>query len=303
MSELARKRNVFARHSYENSFYLERIGQLGGATVIEVFAAGGLDEVLPKVRRKAELLERIALVSSVFGVRRERTHQLLSINAHRRYGFDLAISPGFEYLRSSARRDADPRGIPITASFVRRFGRCGFPVLFEVLVSDTAIAKRLAQGLTWLFESRIEPSVRAAVVKSAIALESLLIANDSESLRGPLSERAAFILSDVAATRRRIGKAVKSFYDLRSAVVHGGGRRHPQVSPVEALEGIDRVVVLLMLTLAANVKTWATYDAVVEAVEERKWGTPALPLVRPFPGSHLTRAIQLLESASRRKAT
>jgi hypothetical protein len=268
-----------------------------------VFAPGALDEVLPKVRRKAELMERLALVSSVLGLRRKRTHQLLSISAHRRYGFDLAISPGFEYLRSSARRDAHPRGIPLTASFIRRFNRCGFPVLFEVLASDSVIGKRLEQGLTWLFESRVEASVTAAVVKSAIALESLLIVNDSESLRGPLSERTAFMLADSSVIRRRIGKAIKSFYDLRSAVVHGGGRRRSTVSPDDVLEGIDRIVLLLMLTIAANAKAWATYDAAVEALEDKKWGATAVPLVRPFPGSHLTRAVQLLESAPRQKAT
>jgi hypothetical protein len=302
MAELARKRNVFARHSWENSFYLERIGQLNGATVVEVFVEGNLDDVLPKARRTAEILERLAIVSSTLGLRRPRTHQLLSISAHRRYGFDLAISPGFEYLRSSSRRDAQPRGIPINPSFVRRFTRCGFPSLLAVLETDGELAKRLWQGLVWLFESRLEPSATAAVVKSAIALESLLIANDSESLRGPLSERAAFLLSDSATTRRRISKGVKAFYDLRSAVVHGG-RRRSAISPTEVIEGVDRMIVLLMLTLAANSSAWPKFESAVEAVEDLKWGASSAKIARPFPGSHLTRAVQLLESPSRRSAT
>ncbi len=302
MLELARKRNVFARHSWENSFYLERIKQLDGATVIEVFLEGNLDDVLPKARRAAEVLERLALVSSTLGLRRERTHQLLAISSHRRYGFDLAISPGFEYLRSSSRRDSPPRGVQVTPSFVRRVSRCGFPTLLGVLMADSDLGKRIWQGVTWLFESRLEPSGSAAVVKSAIALESLLIANDSESLRGPLSERAAFLLSDSASTRRRISRGVKAFYDLRSAVVHGG-RRRSTVSPSEVIEGVDRIVVLLMLTMAANASVWPRFEAAVEAVEELKWGASSAKIARPFPGSHLTRAIRLLESPPRPRAT
>lgn len=302
MAELARKRNVFARHSWENSFYLERIRQLDGATVIEVFVDGSLDDVLPKARRTAEVLERLAVVSSTLGLRRRRIHQLLAISSHRQYGFDLAISPGFEYLRSSSRRQPPSRGVPLTPSFVRRFSRCGFPALLAVLAADGELAKRVWQGVTWLFESRLEPSGNAAVVKSAIALESLLIANDSVSLRGALSERAAFLLSDSPSMRRRISTGVKTFYDLRSAVVHGG-RRRPTAAPSEVLEGIDRIVVLLMLTMAANARSWPKFDAVIATLEDLKWGASAAKIARPFPGSHLTRATQLLASPSRRSGS
>ena len=40
LAKKTRKRNVFARHSWENNFYLQRIGELSGHTVIEVFRPG-----------------------------------------------------------------------------------------------------------------------------------------------------------------------------------------------------------------------------------------------------------------------
>ena len=293
--EQTRKRNVFARHSWENSFYLKRVGQLQDSTVVEVFRSGSLGQVLPVARSLAELVEKVAVISSALGLRRQRTHQLVALSRHQRYGFDLAISPGFRYLHSSQRQEAQPRGIPVDDTFVRRFNRCGFPVLVAAGASGGDIGRRLEQGVTWLFESRLETSPHAAVVKTAIALESLLIASDTESLRGPLSERTAFILSDDPARRHRIAKNVKAFYDLRSGIVHGGRRRVPSQSET-LLEGIDRLVILLLLTISSNAGAWASFDRIVEEVEARKWGAGEKPIQRPFPVSHLSRAMQLCEA-------
>ena len=293
--EQTRKRNVFARHSWENSFYLKRVAQLKDSTVLEVFRAGSLDQVLPVARSLAELVEKVAVISSALGLRRQRTHQLVAISRHRRYGFDLAISPGFKYLHSSQRQEQLPRGIPVDDTFVHRFNRCGFPALVAAGLSGGDISKRLEQGVSWLFESRLETSSHAAVVKTAIALESLLIASDTESLRGPLSERAAFVLSDDPARRHRISRSVKAFYDLRSGIVHGG-RRRGTLQPGTLLEGIDRLVILLLLTISGNASTWASFDRIVEDVETRKWGAGQAPIHRPFPASHLSRAIQLCEA-------
>jgi hypothetical protein len=301
LAEQTRKRNVFARHSWENSFYLKRIGQLEEATVVEVFHSGALDQVLPTARTLATVVEKVAFISSTLGLKRERTHQLVALSRHRRYGFDLAISPGFRYCHSSERQEAAPRGIPVDDTFVRRFNRCGFPALVAASASSGDVGKRLEQGVNWLFESRQETSVHAAVVKTAIALESLLIASDTENFRGPLAERAAFILADDPARRRRIAKSIKGFYDLRSSIVHGGRRRLPS-DPADLLEGVDRIVVLLLLTVASNVGAWTSFDLVVEAVEDRKWGGGSTNLSRPFPASHLSRTLHLLEGRRSRGA-
>ena len=150
----------------------------------------------------------------------------------------------------------------------------------------------MQQSAGWLFESRLEIDLNAAVVKTAIALESLLIASESESLRNPLSERASFLLSDEPLRRRRIARNVRAFYDLRSGIVHGGRRR--PLPNENVLEGIDRVVLLLLLTLGANASAWASFDRVVE-VEIRKWGAKGVTIRRPFPGSVLSRALRLCE--------
>jgi hypothetical protein len=291
-----RRRNVFARHSREDSFYVNRVAQLANATVIEVYRAGSIDDVISVARRVAGLAEKVALLSSVLSLRRDRTHNATAISRHRRYGFDLAISPGFRHLRSLERAEADPRGIRIDATFVRRFKRCGFENLVVAALAESDLGKRVEQCVNWLFESRLETAPQAAVVKTAIALEALLIASDTESLRGPLSERGAFLLSDEPGKRRRVSKAIKSFYDLRSSIVHGG-RRRVAVSPT-LLEGVDRLVVLLLLAISANRGSWQSFDQIAAEVENRRWGGSDARIQRPFMGSHLTRALLLCEGRS-----
>jgi hypothetical protein len=109
-----------------------------------------------------------------------------------------------------------------------------------------------------------------------------------------LAERTAFILADDPARRRRIAKSIKAFYDLRSSIVHGG-RRRVSSDPADLLEGTDRIVVLLLLTVAANVGAWTSFDLVIDAVEDRKWGGGSTNLSRPFPASYLSRTLHLLE--------
>src|SRR5260370_7194565 len=40
LAATVRQRNVFARHSWENNFYLKQVAQLADRTIIEVYRAG-----------------------------------------------------------------------------------------------------------------------------------------------------------------------------------------------------------------------------------------------------------------------
>jgi len=290
----ARRRNVFSRHSWENSFYIQRISQLAGATVIEVLAPGPLDTIISGAREKAALAERVAFISSALSTKRTRTQQILAITPRRRFTFDLAISANFRYLRSSSRRQPAARGIPVDATFVKRFSRCGFPALLGLASGRSETAVRVKQAIGWLSESRQEPDLRSALVKTSIALENLLVRGDSEGLRGPLSERTAFLLAGDAATRRRLARAVARFYNARSEVVHGRQRKTAMISS-SMLEGVDRLVLLLILTMGNNPTLWTSFEDVLSWIDDQKWGATVQRIRRPFPGSHLTRALQLTE--------
>ncbi len=297
LTETARRRNVFARHSWENNFYLQQIGELSNTTVIEVLRPGDPDDMISEAQAVAGLLERLTVLSSTFVLSRPDLHRLLAITPDRSSSIDITLGRQFYYLRSTARPAPIAKGIAIDDRFTRRFERCGFPQLLAVCTSGKEIAQRLEIASRWLFESRQEPSKPAAIVKTAIALEALLIANESEPLTRALSERAAFLLSRDAATRRAISRNVRKFYTARSSVVHGNRRRTSDISP-ELLEGMDRLILLLCLMIAANVADWSSMEALTSWCEDQKWGAPAVAIIQPFPGQYLTGALRLLDQAS-----
>jgi Apea-like HEPN len=296
LSETARRHNVFARQLTGNNFYVQRIGELSNTTVIEVLRPGDPDDMIPEAQAVAGLLERLAVLSSTFVLSRPDLHRLLAITPDRSSSVDFTFGRQFYYLRSTARPTPIAKGIAIDDRFTRRFERCGFPQLVAVCPSGKEIARRLDIASHWLFESRREPSMPAAIVKTAIALEALLIANESEPLTRALSERAAFLLSRDAVMRRALSRNVRKFYTARSAVVHGSRRRTSDLSP-ELLEGMDRLILLLCLMMAANIAIWPSMEALTAWCEDQKWGAPAVAVIQPFPGQYLTGALRLFDQA------
>lgn len=292
LAELARKRNVFARHSRESGFYVQRIRALANRTVIEVFRPGDPDDMSAEAQKVADLTEKLALLSSTLAMPREKLQRLLAISSHRRSEFDITIGRGFYYLRSKSRPEPITQGITIDERFCRRFERCGFPQLALLCVSRRDVANRVVLALDWLFESRQEPVLPAALVKTSIALESLLIFSESEPLARSLSERAAFILSSDAHTRKEVSRIVKRFYGVRSGVVHGSRKKAKKLTP-SLVEGIDRLTVLLCLIIASNSDKWDSTNSLRDWCEYERWGTPTSDVRIPFPDSYLRNAVTL----------
>ena len=64
LAEKVRKRNVFARHSYENNFYLQRIAELGNRTIIEINRPGNPNDMYDEAERVAALIEKLSIIST-----------------------------------------------------------------------------------------------------------------------------------------------------------------------------------------------------------------------------------------------
>jgi len=286
-----RKQNVFARH---DSFYPRRVEALQGCTIIEVRRPGNPDDMIPEAQRVAKVVEGTLLLSASLCSRREEIHRRLSIATHRRATLDLTIGPGCYYLRSRFRGEADVQGMRLDEQACRRYHRCGFPPLACLCFAGLSISPRVETAAHWLVESRQEPVLSAAIVKTAIALETLLVFSESEALARALSERSAFLLSLDPALRLRISRVVKRFYDARSSIVHGSRKKSKELSP-SILEGMDRLTTLLCLILAANRQLWPSHDHIQQWCEDQRWGPPASNVVTPFPVHYLRHAVALAE--------
>ncbi len=290
LSEMVRKRNIFARHSYENNFYIKRINELSNRTIIEVFRSGDPQEIREDIEEIANQIEKIVLLSATLVVKKDRFLKKLGIHSKHRSELDIIIGSQIQYISSRLKGAKLPDGISITESFRNRFVKCGFSRLYDYCQVKSDLSKRVISSMDWLFESRREPSMHASVVKTSIALETLLIFAESETLGRSLSERVAYILSSDPDVRKRLGKMVLEFYNARSGIVHGNSRRMADKSLIEAIE---RILVLIYLTISHNSYLWPSVKEFRKWFEIQRWGYPSSHVNRPFPKHYLKNALAL----------
>jgi hypothetical protein len=291
LAEVVRKRNVFARHSWENKFYLHRIGKLANHTIIEVSRPGDPQDMGEEAEKVADLVEKLAVLSSTLALPKRKLQRKLGITSRAKTEVDFIVGHGFQYLRSRSRPVPAAQGICVDERFCRRFSRCGFFGLYEYCLSHSDLSERVQSSLDWLFESRREPRLSASIVKTAIALESLPIFGGSRSLTRSLSEGAASILSSCPDTWSLISDIVRKFYVARNHVVHGS-RKRKDLTP-SLVEAADRLSVLLCLIIAANSQLWPSTAGLRRWCESQLRSEPSAEVRVPFPQRYLRDAITL----------
>jgi len=292
LAENVSKRDVYARHSYENDFYAQRIRALAGHTIIEVFRPGNPDDMVEEAAQFAALLEKVAILSTTLAMTKDVLQRHLGISSMPGAEIDFTTSSELRFLRSRSKPAPLVKGIRIDPRFVRRYWRCGFDTLVSSHDLNSDLFRRVLASLNWLFESRLEPRLPAAVVKSSVALETLLIFSESESLARSLSERTAFILSSDPSMRRDISRIIKRFYEVRSGVVHGNAKKTKKLTP-SLCEAVDRLAVLLYLCIGANSALWPSKVALGEWCEDQRWGKPSTEVRVPFSRNYLKKAIEM----------
>jgi hypothetical protein len=268
---------------------------LGEHTIIEIFRRGHPDAISQNVERLSLILETVVLSSSSLYMSRKQFQKHLAITTHRRHDSTVTIGPNFYALRSRTKPESIAKGIPINQRFVNRFQLMGFPLLIRFCISDNELSQRVCSTLTWLLESRQEPSLGGAIVKTAIALESLLIFNDTEPLSRSLSERCAFMLTQDPSERVVVSKLVRHFYKSRSGVVHGSRRRGDSVS-INLLEAIDRLILFLCLLLTLNQNKWSSDESLREWCEMQRWDAPDKTIKIPYTRKYFQNTLKLASS-------
>jgi hypothetical protein len=286
LAEKIRKRNVFARHSRENDFYYQRAKGLANHTVIEVCCPGDPLAIRDKAEAVAIQVERVAVLSSALVLKKKDFLRKLGITTKPIAELNFAYTPDFQLISSTSKKTPKVEGLLVDKTFARRFAQCGLYTLTAYVQTSSDLANRVSLSLQWLLDSRTEPRIQSSVVKTSIALESLLIITESESLAQSLSERAAFILSPDASRRELISKILKRFYEIRSGVVHGSQKKAKKLTPT-LLETVDRLTLLLNLVISANSKNFTNTDSLRQWCETQRWGEPSKDIVIPFPDTYL----------------
>ena len=287
--EEVRKRNVFSRHAGAGDFYFQRAEALHGATVIDISSSRWTSTDL--LAKEAQIAENVVATSFILsGSRREFVRCVvgvpqpyLDLNLVRR-GSDLDVS-------STSVAAKAPSGLKLDGRIASRYKRNGFPALYDFAVTECDLASRIRASLIWLMESRTEAVVYSALVKTATALESLLVIGKEPATRA-LAERGAYLLSAGPEEREKLSRATLRFYDIRGEIVHGKRSAEP-LAVERALEYGDRITVLLALVLSAQGAAWKSVNDVQAYCDRARWGYPAA-CKRPWGRVQVRRALDRL---------
>lgn len=293
-ADTMRRKNVVARLGGEYNYYLNQAIELSNRTVIEVYEVASPDNILGIGDNIALLIENIAILSTTFVIQKKKLLRKLGISINTTAEINFAVTNQFKRIRSSSKRVGNIEGIIIDKQFCNRFIKTGFIELFNYFQSKGDLCDRVLTSINWLSESRREVNHKASVVKTAIALESLLIFAESESLARSLSERSAFILSSCPKTRKQLSRIILRFYDVRSKIVHGGKKKVDKLTPT-LTECVDRLTLMLHLIIASNDNLWSSVESLRLWCEEQRWGIPSSNIKVPFSSVYLRNALLLVK--------
>jgi hypothetical protein len=98
--------------------------------------------------------------------------------------------------------------------------------MLENIELDVAVhCGRVATAAEWLFDAESESPSATTFVQVAIAFEALLGGERGEPITETIANRVAYLLGQTPSERNEYEQRFKTFYDLRSKIVHQGQSR------------------------------------------------------------------------------
>ena len=144
----------------------------------------------------------------------------------------------------------------------------GFDNVSELLASGrrSRFQDVLLDALLLYSRSTREKDLSGRLVYVLVALESVLLKNDSEPIQQNVGERMAFLIADTVEKRKATIRSLKDAYALRSRFVHHG-------HTIDQLETVRRFLLdawVLFLELAKSSRKYETREQLINDLEAMK---------------------------------
>jgi hypothetical protein len=156
----------------------------------------------------------------------------------------------------------------LSKATVERLRRGGLDTVSGMLSkpSRTAFEETVLSAILIYSKAAFSADPVEKIVYVLSALESVLLRNESESIQQNLGERIAFFIGQSLADRKVLIQQIKAIYGIRSRYLHHGHRR----SELDVVESFLTTAWLFFVNLIANAPRFATKEAFVAAIEDRK---------------------------------
>jgi hypothetical protein len=140
----------------------------------------------------------------------------------------------------------------------------------ELLAASTPslFQLKLITGLSIYSKSVLKRDISDKLIYVLVALESLLLKNETEPIQQNLSDRIALISTRDPTKRKDTVKLVKDIYAIRSKFMHHG---QPTYDQVEILKSFFHVAWLTMNSILDNHKNFKSKEEYLERVDDLKY--------------------------------
>lgn len=146
------------------------------------------------------------------------------------YGYEIPneyIGPVFEFEINDS-----------TLDFMEETGIIKLSKIFGKSSRErTDFEKMIISGLHWFSDSMTQKQVENQFLSLMICLE-IFLTPGGERISGFISEAAAKIICDELIDRIELKKVIKEMYEKRSKIVHGSGKKLPNIGDVYQLQHI-----------------------------------------------------------------
>ena len=171
------------------------------------------------------------------------------------------------YTNQSSVKKALPFWVVNNAD-ISKFKVGGLETLSKLLSEDnkTEFKGKLLDSLLWYSKSSLAKNMADKLVYILVALESILLKNEDESIQQNISERIAFFIGRNLNERKSIIKNFKRIYSLRSSFLHHGR----EIEDLETLKEFMFNAWRFFDVLILNIDRFDTKEQFLEKIEEIK---------------------------------
>jgi Apea-like HEPN len=131
----------------------------------------------------------------------------------------------------------------------------------------SSFQKQLLEAALIYSKNNLAKEPAEKLVFILVALEAMLLKNDTEPIQQNIADRMAFVLGNSVSERRSIVSLVKTCYGLRSRFLHHG----QTMSDLENLRKFMMYSWVLLLHFLRLHEEFASKDEMLERIEERKF--------------------------------
>lgn len=143
-------------------------------------------------------------------------------------------------------------------------------ILATYMAQRTELQKALLNAVVWISRAQSDDSPEGQLVKSCIAMESILLKRRERQKKETMAGRLASLLPESPEGRERIFKTSKDIYEIRNAIVHEGfSTRTEAYIPIARQYALQSTSLLLA---RYQMRAWSTVEDVTNWLDLKASG-------------------------------